>query len=381
MLKGKRILFFLPGLELGGAERQALFLARHLKKLGCDIRVWGNNAPGLASEMLQAMGIPWKIMPSSWPCRKQHYFRSLWRVLKTVRALRIERPDVILNYCPRPCISSGLAWRLTPVQACIWGQRDTDDLRGDLADKVAYRLSSAVVCNARHEFEYLTKTLGKTKAPVFIIHNGLELSDYNKTQKEWRKSLGIPEDATVATMVANFRYQKDHPTLLHAWNQVLSKINTQQTHLYLLLAGAHQESFQEVLQLADELELLDTVQFLCQVTDIPGLLAACDIGILTTLHEGLSNSVLEYMASGLPVVASDIPGNREALGGYFDEQLYRPGDVQELTNKISAMIHSPERRQTLGTFNQRRAKLEFSIETMCNLMTEIISNNLTGSGI
>jgi glycosyltransferase involved in cell wall biosynthesis len=380
MLEGKRILFFLPGLELGGAERQALYLARHLKNLGCDIRVWGNNGPGLASDWLEALGIPWKIQPSTWPCRKKHYLRFLWRLFKTIQALREERPDVILNYCPRPCISSGLAWRLTPAKACIWGQRDTDDLRGDFVEKIAYRLSSAVVCNARHEFEYLTKTLGKTNAPVFIVHNGLQISDYNKTENKWRKSLGIPDDATVATMVANFRHQKDHPTLLRAWKQVVAGFIVNKKDAYLLLAGAQQESFQEVLQLAEDLKILNTVQFLGQVDDIPGLLAACDIGILTTRHEGLPNSVLEYMASGLPVVATDIPGNREALGGYFDEQLCRPGDVQDLTNKIYAMIHSNERRQTLGASNQRRAKIEFSLETMCNQMTEIIFNNLTGSG-
>ena len=380
MLEGKRILFFLPALELGGAERQAFYLARHLQSLGCDIRVWGNNGPGLASDWLEALGIPWKIQPSTWPCRKKHYLRFLWRVFKTAQTLREERPDVILAYCARPCISTGLASLFSKHIAFIWCQRDIY-LPKDIIARYAFSRADLVLCNANHEVEYLRNTLGDIKAPIHVVYNGIELSSCEKTREKWRAELNIPQDATVVLMVANFRYQKDHPTLLRAWNRVLSKLKFHKTSAYLLLAGAHQESYQAVFRLAAEQGVLQSVKFLGQVKDISGLLASSDIGILSTPNEGLSNSVLEYMASGLPVVASDIPGNREALGGYFDEQLYCPGDVQELTKKLSSMIHSPERRQTLGVFNQRRAKREFSIEVMCNLMTEIISNNLTGSGI
>jgi len=165
ILAGKRFLFFLPALELGGAERQALHLACHLKRLGCDVQVWGNSGPGLAADQCDEAGIPWAVHPSTWPCRKRNMVRFVWRVLQTVRALRQERPDVILAYCPRPCISCGLAWRSSLAKLFIWGQRDCDDLRGDAVERFAYRRASAVICNAAHEIDYLRRTLGETCAP------------------------------------------------------------------------------------------------------------------------------------------------------------------------------------------------------------------------
>lgn len=376
-MANKRILFFLPGLELGGAERQALYLARHLKNLGCDIRVWANNGPGLASALFEEQGVSWKIQPSTWPCRKQHYLRFLWRVFRTVQALRIERPDVILSYCPRPSISSGLSWRLSSAKVFIWGQRDTGDLRGDLVERYAYRRSSAVICNAEHEVEYLKNTLGNTKAPIFVVHNGLELSKCKKSRKEWRGELNIPMDSIVATMVANFRYQKDHQTLLLAWKQVLEKMQTNTSRPYLLLAGAYQESYRSIFKLAIDLGLVHSIKFLGQVQDISGLLKTSDIGSLISFHEGLPNAVLEYMAIGLPVVATDLPGNREVLGDVADDQLCRACDEESIAERLLELIRSPDQRRRLGDLNRQRATCNFSVESMCLAMTEIVIEQLT----
>ena len=160
-----------------------------------------------------------------------------------------------------------------------------------------------MICNAAHEVQYLRHTLGETSAPVFVVHNGIELEPCEKTRAEWRAELGISEDVTVATMLANFRPEKDHPTLLHAWRRLLGTIAHGQSRPRLLLAGAPQETYPAVRQLASCLGLLDTVSFPGQMRDVSGLLAASDVGILSTESEGLPNAVLEYMAGGLPVIA------------------------------------------------------------------------------
>ena len=120
----------------------------------------------------------------------------------------------------------------------------------------------------------------------------------------------------------------------------------------------------------------NSVFFLGQVKDISGLLSACDIGILSTPNEGLPNVVLEYMAAGLPVVVSNIPGNREALGENVDEQFYIHGDPESLAAKLKAMITKPELRQKMGDRNKRRVTAEFSISKMCNKTTDIIKELL-----
>jgi glycosyltransferase involved in cell wall biosynthesis len=84
------------------------------------------------------------------------------------------------------------------------------------------------------------------------------------------------------------------------------------------------------------------------------------------------------MVCGLPAVATDIPGNREALGDHRDEQLCAAGDAGSLADKLLSLLRSPELRQELGARNRERALAAFSIEAMCRRMTAIISNALNG---
>lgn len=377
---GKRILFVLPGLELGGAERQALLLARYLKEQGNDVRVWGHTGPGLAADHCDDMGIPWRVQPSTWPCRKRNWPRLPFRVLRFLRALRRERPDIILAYCPRPCISTGLTWRWSGARVCIWGQRDTDDLRGDWIERYAYRHVSAVVCNAEHEVSYLNRSFGDAVAPVHVVHNGIKLKPILRTRAEWREGLGISEESPVVTMLANFRaHQKDHPTLLRAWRILMDAPYSAKSVPRLILAGAEQESYPAVRGLAKQLGLLDTVIFPGQVKDVSGLLGASDIGVLATTHEGLPNAVLEYMAAGLPVVATDIPGTREALANGLDVQLCSPNDSRALAATIGQLIRSPELRGRVGESNRRRARREFSPDAMCSRMASVVFQRLAAA--
>jgi glycosyltransferase involved in cell wall biosynthesis len=375
-LRGKRILFVLCGFDLGGAERQALHFARYLKNLGCDVRVWGHHhryaGPELVIEHCKAAGIPWAVYKFRWPCSKVALLRDGWRML---RGLYRERPDVILSYTTWPNVGCGLTWRLSPAKAFIWGQRDVR-LHADAVERFAYRRSSGVICNAAHEAEYLCHTLGKTRAPVHVVHNGIDLAPGQKTRIEWRRELGIGEDITVAAMVANFRLGKDHMNLLHAWRKVLRTIPKGQSRPRLLLAGAHQESYAGVYQLASDLDLLDTVIFPGQVKDVAGLLAASDIGVLATADEGLPNAILEYMASGLPVVATDVPGTREALGDDPQQPLCKPGDPDSLASRLQTLLHEADLRRRLGARNRQRASEEFSIGKMCETMAGIVGDLL-----
>ena len=376
-----RILFALCGFDLGGAERQALHLARHLKGLGCDVRVWGHHhhcpGPELVIKHCEAAGIPWSEHRFRWPCGKWALLRDARRLL---RALWRERPDVILCYTTWPNVACGLTWRWSPAKVCVWGQRNVDDLQGDSIERLAYRRVSAVICNAAHETTYLRRTLGETPAQVSVVHNGLDLAPPRRTRAEWRMALKIEEDATVVTMVANFRPQKDHPALLRAWKKVMTRIPPGRTRPRLLLAGVRHSTYDDALQLAGDLGLLDTVHFLGQVEDITGLLSSCDIGVLASKHEGLSNAVIEYMASGLPVIATDLPGNREALGEEPDQPYVSRGDSNRLAGLLRVLIDQPEKRRKLGEFNRARARTRFSIEAMCRSTADVLARLLDDTG-
>lgn len=374
LLKGKRILFVFCSLQLGGAERQGLHLARYFKNLGCDVRVWSNfERYGLVADKCDVLNIPWSIHRFRWPCRKSSLIRD---AIRLIFALYKEKPDVILAYTTWPNVGCGLTWRWSPAKVFIWGQRNINDLHGDIVERLAFRLASSAICNAEHEITYLQNIMANTSTPISIIHNGINLSPSIKTRNDWRSDLDIDKAAVVATMIANFRAQKNHSTLLHAWNKFLGGYGKTQPLPRLLLAGLHQETYQRINQMIRELKLNDTVTILGQVADITGLINASDIGVLISNHEGLSNSILEYMAGGLPVIATDLPGNREALGIYPGQLLCKKGDVDHLVQCFQALVFDEELRHKIGTRNRDRAKSNFSIEKMCKSTLDLICDLL-----
>jgi glycosyltransferase involved in cell wall biosynthesis len=177
-------------------------------------------------------------------------------------------------------------------------------------------------------------------------------------------------------MVANFRSQKDHQTLLHSWKRIIDTWKSDETIPHLLVAGAAHDTYDNIRKLASQLNLLGSIHFLVPVADVTGLLAASDIGVLTSHHEGLSNSIIEYMASGLPVVATDLPGNQEALGDDINQPLVRHGDPDELADKLLSLLNDPERRRANGERNRKRAESEFSAQAMCERTVTIINDLL-----
>lgn len=373
-LRLRRVLIFFCSFELGGAERQGMHLARYLKGLGCDVRVWGNLGGGLVEKMCHEAGIPWEVHRFLWPCRRLSLFRDGF---KLARALRRLRPDVILPYTTWPNVGCGLTWRLSSAKACIWGQRNVNCLRGDAVERFAYRRVSHVVCNASHQVDYLQRILGATPASISVIYNGVELAPPQKPRSAWRAALGIDEAAPTAAMVANFRPQKDHPALLRAWRDITRKWPNGRPAPRLLLAGAEQQSYDSVRRLAGELGLLESVRFLGQVKDVSGLLAASDVGVLASNHEGLPNVVIEYMAAGLPVVATDLPGCREALGDLPDQPLCSVGCPESLAQRLRTLLSEPSRGKHLGEKNRLRAKSQFSLEAMCEGTMGVINGCLS----
>jgi len=380
LLDGKRVLFVLCGFDLGGAERQAMHLARYLKDQGCDVRLWGHHhhhaGPEAVIEACRSAGVPWSVQKFRWPCGKRALLCDTWGLLG---ALRRDRPDVILPFTTWPNIGCNLVWRWSPATICLWAQRDIVPLRGDRIERFAYRRASAIVCNAHHEIDHLQRVFGERADAVQVVHNGIDLPPSVKSRAEWRKDLEIGEDALVVTMLAHFRGDKDHATLLQAWRKLRDQLPDVPERV-LVLAGAHQETYANVRELARGLAVMDTVRFPGHVGDVAGLLAASDVGVLCSRAEGLPNAVLEYMAGGLPVVATDVAGNREALGEASGHPLFNPGDADGLAVRLRELLGQPGLRDPLGGLNRERARAAFSVESMCRKWASLISEQLGAGG-
>ena len=293
-------------------------------------------------------------------------------LLGLIRALRHTRPDVVIPYTTWPNIGINLAARFVPNIVTVWGQRDIVSLKNGFFERMAWKRANAVICNAEHEVGFLQRVFGDTRKNIHVVYNGVQLPEPELSRSEWRSKLNIKECDAVVVMLANFRKEKGHELLLQAWRQVVKSAKSTPV---LVLAGAHQQNYENIHQLACQFDLESSVRFPGHVQDVSGLLRASDIGVLVSPAEGLPNAVLEYMAAGLPVSASDVAGIREALGaetaGVFDGA--SGADVAE---KLLHWINSPEDAKRSGLCNMHRIAEKFLPERMCCEMEEIIQRTL-----
>jgi glycosyltransferase involved in cell wall biosynthesis len=143
----------------------------------------------------------------------------------------------------------------------------------------------------------------------------------------------------------------------------------------LLLAG-RDAGAAPVRALADEIGVGRDVRLLGEVADVAGLYGASDLAVFSSKSEGCPNAVLEAMAAGLPVVASDIAGVREALGRAAGDCLVPTSDAEAFAERILAVAADPARRASAGQANRERALSEFALDAMLHRMTAIVAQAL-----
>jgi glycosyltransferase involved in cell wall biosynthesis len=374
-LKGRRIVFVLFNLELGGAERQALILAKHLvQHEQAAVEVWGFNKSGPVAAMCEQIGVPWRLESFSFASGRVTRLRSLANITTSLRGAR---PDILLPYTFVPNVICGLVWRSAGAQACVWNQRD----EGVMPFVAEWARSAALatpmfISNAVAGAEFLIRELGVDPSKIRVIENGVEPSIANEDRSQWRAKLKIEDDTFMACMVANLHDNKDHRTLLRAWKRVVDRFNDRKA--VLVLAGRHDGAYDSLAALSHELNLNGDVRFAGQVMDVPGLLSAADAGVFSSFIEGCPNAVLESMAAGLAVAGTNIDAIRSLVGPAGFEFLAPPKDDEALAAAILKLANDSELRVTIGAENQRRVREQYTTARMCEstvaALKEVVSN-------
>ncbi|MEM7454872.1 MAG: glycosyltransferase, partial [Planctomycetota bacterium] len=299
-LAGKKAVLVFPSFDLGGAERQGLMLARHLKeKEDVEVEVWSVNPGNVVPQACSEMGIATTLVPIQvWTSRRN----LLYQLFKFALRLRRSKVDILLPYVLVPNLACCSTWRYSRAKVCIWQQRDEGLARGPVGlETRAVRDASLFVSNSRGGADFLKNALGVQTDRVHLIPNGVQLKPAQKNRSQWREELGVSDQAFVTCMLANLTSVKDHETVLRAWRIVLdhfsSEIRSDEKPI-LVLAGRFGDGYEHALEIAQKLEVSGSVRFQGFVSDTSGLLAACDLSVLSSPSEGCSNAVLESMATG-----------------------------------------------------------------------------------
>lgn len=368
-----RVIFVLGNLELGGAERQALILAKHLSEhQKATVEVWGFNKSGPVATICEQHGLAWRVVPYPIAAGPWKRFTSL---VKLARTFREARPDVLLPYTLVPNTACGLIWKWTGARLCVWNQRDAGiALLTAKWERLALKSTSRFISNSQAGARFLIDKLNVHEAKVRVIPNGIEECEPKLDRQAWRKRLDIDDDSFVACKVANLHNNKDHRTLLSAWKRVSSELEARGRRAVLVLAGRHDGAYQSLVDRARELDIEGSIRFAGQVTDVSGLLSAADIGVFSSRSEGCPNAVLECMAAGLAVAGSDIDGVREVVGGA--EFLAGPGDADGLARIILNFANDPVLCSRIGEENARRVRKHYDSRRMCEETVSLLLDSL-----
>lgn len=365
--------------NLGGAQRQALLLARLLKeRTGANIHVAVLDPEGPARMLCEEYGLNWSpVPPTDWTRRS----RIVVSAARLALALRRLKPDLLLPYTKLPNLGCGLVWRFTGARLCVWNQRDQggDRYPARLA-RLAARRTPLFIANSAGGADFLSGDLGVNRERVRVIHNAVALPPPAASRSEWRSQLGIRSDDFVACMIGNLYYGKDHPTLVAAWRRVVDVLAPRGRRCVLALAGALSQRAIELKAQAFDLGFVDEIRFLGRVDDVSGLLRASDLCVFSSKAEGLPNGVLEGMAAGLPVVASDLPGVREAFGPNRCGLLVPPGDIERMARAIIQLATDPLLYEECAEASRQRIASHFGPDRLLDETVEWIQHGLGMGG-
>jgi glycosyltransferase involved in cell wall biosynthesis len=363
-----KVIFVLGNLELGGAERQALILARYLSQHEhAQVEVWGFTKSGPVAEICEQHGLAWRVIP--YPFANSRLSR-LGALFNFARTLRPAKPDILLPYTFGPNLVCGLVWKWTGAHACVWNQRDEGIVPfASSSLGSAVKRTSHFIANSEAGARFLIDKLCVTAAKVTVIPNGVETVAAEFDRSAWRERLAVDDRAFVACMVANLHLNKDHATLLRAWRNVVSELRNGRSgdrrSALLVLAGRRDGAYESLASLARELQISDHVRFMGAVSDVRGLLGAADVSVFSSRSEGCPNAVLESMKAGLAVAGTDIEGIRAVVGSSGSQLLAPVGDSDSLAEVLVKMAENPELCGRIGAENRERAENKYDSLRMC----------------
>ena len=240
------------------------------------------------------------------------------------------------------------------------------------AEKIAVPWTAAILVMNTEDLEQARKLGYEEGINLYYVHGvGLDLQYYSAVSRESaRKSLEIPERDYVVLCIGEFTTRKNHIQILEAWRHIHGAIP--RSRLLLVGKGELQEYLQ---QTADRMDIVDSVKFLGYREDIPEILAASDVVVLTSRHEGLPRCIMEAMAAGKPVVVTDVRGNRDLVGDGDNGYLVELGDYHTLADRIVHLATHPETAASMGCAGKQKIA-GYSIANVLAEMREIYDKYL-----
>jgi glycosyltransferase involved in cell wall biosynthesis len=324
----------------GGAEHQVALLASGLAGRGWRVSVVSMRPPEAHVEMLRQAGV---VVESLGMRRRLPDPRGIQRLAHHIRRWR---PDLVHSHMVHANLLARATRPFAPMPVLISTAHNINE--GPRWRELAYRLTDSLADLTTNVSTAATEQYVRVGAvparKIRHVPNGIDLTRFQRDPElgaRTRRQLGL-EQRTVLLAVGRFEEAKDHFTLLTALRDVVRD----HSDVVLLLVGAGSLE-QSTRQHADRLGLADAVRFLGIRTDTPALMNAADAYVMASRWEGLPLVLLEAAAVGLPIVATDVGGNRDIVHDGKNGLLVPPGNPLALASGL---------RQVLGMAQSERVQ-------------------------
>jgi len=229
-------------------------------------------------------------------------------------------------------------------------------------ERKLHKKQLAIVANSQAVLRELVEEENVSKDKVALIYNGIDTSQFGgrKERGRLRHELGLNNNEIILCIVANLIPYKGHRDLIEALSIIKNKIKSPWV---LLCVGAGIENRQDLIELVKYSGLTNHIKWLGRREDVPKILATSDIGLLVSYEEGFSNSILEGMASELPMIVTDVGGNSEAIEHQKNGLLIKPHDLKGLGEAILFLINNMDKARQYGKAGKLKVQKKFAIDS------------------
>ena len=352
---------------MGGAEKQALELSLALKERGVAVRVLTRRLNGLAeAEDVRGVAVTRLWCAGRGLLNSASFLWSLWRWLR----LQAATYDVIhVHLAGSPAVAAALAGRLSGKRVIVklGGGRGIGELAAS-SRTAAGRLKLLALRILKPQFVAVARELAQESAsylgevPLHVVPNGVDTAVYQpvgRGQKAvLRSRLGWPSGGLCFLYVGRFSPEKRLPMFLEAWAESVKRGSA---GAFAAFVGEGVEG-QVLSEAARRARLPGQVFVHAPMQDVAAAYGAADVFVLPSVSEGLSNSLLEAMSSGLAVLASRVGGTKEAVIEGESGFLFAPQEPDELRRQLRKLLERPELAVRMGESARRAALERYSME-------------------
>lgn len=365
-LAGKiKVALVISNLSFGGAERQVLELANNLDEEQFEVHlfIFSDHAP--LADRLKNRNQRLHVISK----RNKFDITVISRLAKAFRRLGIQ---VVHGFLYDAEIASRLAARLAGCTAIIGSERNTRNNNGGIK-RAIYRYTShlldACIANSRTGAAFNRSVTGLPESTYHVVYNGVDTVRFSpRDGHALRAELGLTPSDTVVGMFGSFKHQKNHPLLLSAAHRLLAH----RSDIRFVFVGTtlHEgykttnEYSNQVVKMVQDLNLQDACLFLGGQEQVEHYYNLCDITVLPSLFEGTPNVALESMASGVPVIATEVSDNAYVIPDGKAGYIVPLAAPEILADRIERLADDRELLHRMGRQARAWAENEFSLKKM-----------------